>query len=262
MKALSTLFIFLISFIWSPKRNQMCPIAVLLFLSLVSLIVSCQPVPWGTPVTPSPPLGNCIQNRSTGNFLPCSQQPNCSHCNTSNGYLFWCENGQTIADGFCPTNTCDGIKTGCQCPSALCQNCSNPMECSLYQGRCDPRGFCICEPGYSGNACEQVNVCTGKPDGIHCMGLYTRYTCQNQYVVAGSSTNCTFACRDGYGCSCPNNCTEPSNGQCQPTTTTGICNCNPGYLDDDCSLSTERERERLSIDSLTHSLTHTQIFII
>jgi hypothetical protein len=27
-------------------------------------------------------------------------------------------------------------------------------------------------------------------------------------------------------------------------------------------LSTERERERLSIDSLTHSLTHTQIFII
>jgi hypothetical protein len=197
--------------------------SILLLLSLCTFMIA------------SPAPQNLCAAAGDGNPLPCTQQkqyPTCTYCSSNTNFFQWCVNGSTFFAGKCPT-TCDSHSKGCSCPrSSLTQS-----ECSSDRGQgvCDRRGFCICSEGYGGPACEHEimrNLCTSKKDGIYCNSQGQQYHCKGGILI--TTIGCNYGCQDDVGCLCPNNCTNY--GTCRSKTTHGVCECESGYVDDDCSL--------------------------
>ncbi|XP_062502031.1 multiple epidermal growth factor-like domains protein 10 isoform X2 [Corticium candelabrum] len=95
-----------------------------------------------------------------------------------------------------------------------------PNDCS-NRGHCSNES-CICIDSWMGDDCSQGG-CDNCPSNSQCINGFCR--CNFGYV----GPFCSKAT-----CEMVNNCTNTTHGLCKAP---NICQCNPGYLDADCSIS-------------------------
>ncbi len=189
----------------------------------------------------------------------------CGECDAVNG---WIPDGQ----GGCTDDPCTTIDCGsrvcdpndgspvCVCPAGFNDDgmggCQPDEECTPTtcngQGTCDDSGdtpVCACNQGWEAPNCQACDAANGyHPDG---MGGCTTDPClpnpctaANQSECVADNTNYICECDPGYhdeqgACVIDETCQADScsmAGTCDDAGGIIDCTCNPGYMGDDCSV--------------------------
>ncbi|XP_052772761.1 uncharacterized protein LOC128211759 isoform X2 [Mya arenaria] len=148
----------------------------------------------------------------------CSQE--CT--NFIGGFQCSCIDGYML-EGVSTCTECEDSYWGHKCNNTCDCNDRGTVECSPYRG-------CVCEPGWSGSACDDdVNECVVEQNICAdvlklCTNAVGSYSC---HCIDGFQKDQTGSCIDANECDNPslNNCSH----DCSNTIGSYSCSCRPGY---------------------------------
>ena len=214
---------------------------------------------------------NCGANGQYFDPRPSDQDPSAicvdfcpnNHANVTDGtgMCAACQNEYRSTNGAscaCPNGTADPTPGDedrpFACLNVITNNCSGNGTLAEHDTKCD------CNPGYTGDTCENVPTASScaaiQPTGMFLFGGACVEVCPTNYAgdsTAGTCTQCSgdYTSTNGNACGCAGNTADPnpndSNNVCETVVSDLTCNgrgtavenntrceCNPGWTGDTC----------------------------